>query len=147
MRQYLELIAGIIEKAWPVAGPLVGIFIGGWLTNRNQRRQRIADRKREEYREPLHKLNQTLSIIANFHAPISDFTGGEERQDEEAKNKALIVIDTRIFIDDEMHRIDLRNRCLKAIQEVESDRHSLAFVRAVRDITKDIKNVAKTLTS
>ena len=145
MRQYWELIVAVIQEAWPAAGPIIGIFIGAWLTNRNQRKQRIADSKKEEYRELLGKLNQTLSIIANFHAPMSVFTGGEERQYAEAKDEALIVIDTRIFIDDEMEKIDLRNRWLKAIQEVEKDRHGLAFVRAIREITKDIKDAAKTL--
>jgi hypothetical protein len=146
MSQYWEIVTGIIQKTWPAVGPLVGIFIGAWLTSRNQRKQRIVYGKKEEYRDLLHKLTQTLSIISGFHTPISVFTGGEERQYAEAKDEALIAIDTRIFIDDEMQNIDLRNRWLKAVQEVEKDRHGLAFVRTVREITNDIKEAAKQLT-
>jgi heme exporter protein D len=42
---------------WAAVGPLIGVFIGAFLTNRTQRKQWLADRKREEY----HQLMSTIT--------------------------------------------------------------------------------------
>lgn len=129
-------------KMWAALGPLVGIFIGSWLTNHHLKQSRIADSKKEEYRELLSTLTRTLKTIAQFHAPVGLHSGAEEREYDDANDEALISIDTRLFIRKEIDKIELRTRWQSAVQELEQNHHSVAFVRTVRKITDEIKETA-----
>jgi hypothetical protein len=62
----------ILAALWAGVGPLVGVLVGAYLTNRIQRRLWLADHKRQEYRElftvmtnafgKLLELNNTVSL-------------------------------------------------------------------------------------
>jgi len=136
-------------KIWTALGPLVyssiGVFIGSWLTKRHLKESRLADSKKEEYRELLSTLIRTLKTIANFHEPVSVHSGEEERKYYEAKDESIIAIDTRLFIGKEIEKMDLRKRWHAAVQELEQGGHSLAFVRTARNITEDVKETAEHL--
>jgi hypothetical protein len=46
--------------------PLLGVLLGGWLTNRNQRRDWVADNMKQEYRELLTTLSKTFTLYAEL---------------------------------------------------------------------------------
>jgi hypothetical protein len=144
-----KTLGDLAEKVWTVLGPLVyssiGVFIGSWLTKRHLKESRLAESKKEEYRELLSTLIRTLNTIANFHGPMSVIPGEEERKYYEAKDEALIAIDTRLFIRKDVDKMELRERWQNAVHELEQGGHSLAFVRAVRKITEDVKDTAEHL--
>jgi len=132
----------IFLSVWAIVGPLIGVALGSWLTTRNQRKHWIADNKKDEYRELLRVLNASTKTISNFHAQMGFRSGEEERKTEEAKDEALIAIETRLFIRDEILKIKLRERWLYAIRELETGGHSLAFVRCAREMFGEISTEA-----
>jgi len=140
-----KIVGDWAGKVWTALGPLVGVCIGAWLTSRHLKTSRIADSKKDEYRELLSTLTRTLKTIANFHGPMSVHSGKEEQEYYEAKDEALIAIDTRLFIRKEMNKIELRQRWQNAAQELHQSGHSLAFVITVRKITEEIKDTAEHL--
>ena len=130
---------------WSVLSVLIGILVGAYFTDRIQRKRENTNSKKEEYRELLSTLTQASNKIANFHGPIVDHSPEEERAYYEAKEKALIVIDTRLFITSEIEKIDLRGRWISAVHDVESCGDSLVFRRTVRQITRQIISAGKHL--
>lgn len=52
-----SLAGKIVTMVWAAIGPLAGVLIGALLASRIQRRQWLADRKREEY----HKLISAIT--------------------------------------------------------------------------------------
>ena len=130
---------------WSVLSVLIGILVGAYITDRIQRKRENTNSKKEEYRELLSTLTQASSKIANFHGPIVDHSPEEERAYYEAKEKALIVIDTRLFITSEIEKIDLRGRWISAVHDVENGGHSLVFRRTVRQIIRQIISAGKHL--
>ena len=126
-----------------LSGMLIGILVGSYLNDRNYRRREYANSKKEEYRELLATLTQCSNKIAEYHGPNDTHSPDEERAYYEAKEKALIVIDNRLFITGELEKIDLRSRWVSAVHDVENGGHSLEFRRIVRRMTRQIISAAK----
>jgi hypothetical protein len=50
---------------WSVVGPIVGLFIGNYLSRSSQRRQWIADSQKQEYMELLRGFNRlNMELVA-----------------------------------------------------------------------------------
>jgi hypothetical protein len=130
---------------WSVLSVLIGVLIGALLADRLQRKRENTNSKKEEYRELLSTLSQAAGRIADFHGPVADHSSDEERAYYEAKEKALIVIDNRLFITREIEKIDLRGRWISAVHDVENGGHSLEFRRAVRQMMRQIISAGKHL--
>jgi hypothetical protein len=130
---------------WSVLSVLIGVLVGALVSDRLQRKRENTDSKKEEYRELLSTLTQASSKIADFHGPIANHSPDEERAYYEAKEKALIVIDNRLFITKEIEKIDLRTRWISAVHDVENGGHSLEFRRTVRQMMRQIISAGKHL--
>lgn len=130
---------------WSVLNVLIGVLVGAYIAYRIQRKRENTDSKKEEYRELLSTLNQVSSKIADFHGPIVAHSPEEERAYYEAKEKALIVIDSRLFITSEIEKIDLRSRWISAVHDAENGGHSLVFRRTTRQIMRQIISAGKQL--
>jgi uncharacterized protein YneF (UPF0154 family) len=130
---------------WYVLSVLIGVLIGTYIADRIQRKRENANSRKEEYRELLGTLTQASSKIADFHGPIADHSPDEERAYYEAKVKALIVIDNRLFITSEIEKLDLRSRWISAIHDVENGGHNIVFRRTVSQMMRQIINAGKHL--
>jgi uncharacterized protein YneF (UPF0154 family) len=139
------MIVKAVNAMWPFLGVLIGVLVGAYIADRIQRKRENTNSKKEEYRELLSTLTQTSSKIADFHGPVVAHSPEEERAYYEAKEKALIVIDTRLFITSEIEKIDLRSRWISAVHDVENGGHSLVFRRTVRQIMRQIISAGKQL--
>lgn len=128
---------------WAAVGPLIGVLLGGYLTMRVQRNHWKLDNKKEEYRELIGTLTQSFNVIMDFHAPMVGHGPEEQRAAHGAHLKALAVLGDRLFIADEIKRLDLRNRWNKVAHEIEAGGHSQAFARGVVEIMDDITASAK----
>jgi hypothetical protein len=135
----------VASAIWSLLSILISVLIGAFIADRIQRKRENLSSKKEEYRELLATLTQAASKIADFHGPIATHTPHEERDYYEAKEKALIVIETRLFITSEMEKMDLRSRWISAVHDVENGGHSLVFRRTIRQILRQITNAAKRL--
>ena len=95
----------VFLSLWAAVGPLVGVLLGGYLAIRAQKKHWILDSKKEEYRELISTLTQTLNVLLDFHAFMVAQGPEEQRAAHIAKMKALAVIGDRLFISDEVKRI------------------------------------------
>jgi len=130
---------------WSVLSVLIGVLVGALIADRIQRNRENTNSKKEEYRELLSTLTQAATNIADFHGPVAEHSPEEERAYYEAKERAVIVIDNRIFITREIEKMDLRRRWISAVHDVENGGHSLEFRRTVRQIQRQIVSAGKHL--
>ncbi len=139
--------AAVFHSIWVEVGPLVGVvlgvLLGAYLTMRAQRQHWILDSKKEEYRELLSTLSQSMNAILDLHTPMIAHGPEEQRAEHDSQLKALAVIGDRLFISDEVKKIDVLNRWCKAVREIETGGHSGAFARTVKGILADITDSAK----
>jgi hypothetical protein len=139
------MIVKFASAAWFFLGVLIGTLVGAYIADRNQKKRENTNSKKDEYRELLSTLTQASRKIADFHGPVVDHSPDEERAYYEAKEKALIVMDSRLFITSEIEKIDLRSRWISAVHDVENGGHSVMFRRTVRQITRQIISAGKQL--
>ena len=126
-------------KAWAAIGPLVGIFIGAYLTQRGQRDQRIADNKKSEYRELLTTLTKTFTGIVQLQAPGVGLGPQEQRTISDLELQSLVVIRDRIFIAKEVEDMNLIARWNQALRDYDKTLDAGAFDNAFRLITADLQ--------
>lgn len=64
------LVGRFASVIWGAVGPLIGVLVGASLTSRIQRRQWLADRKREEYHQLLSTITgayQEMMLLKNVN--------------------------------------------------------------------------------
>jgi hypothetical protein len=135
----------VVSAIWPILGVLIGVLVGAYIADRIQKKQANSSSKKEEFRDLLTTLTQTARTIADFHGPNDSHSPEEERAYYEAKEKALIAIENRLFITTEIEKINLRSRWISAVHDVENGGHSDEFRRTVRQITRQIISAGKQL--
>jgi hypothetical protein len=128
---------------WAAVGPLVGVLLGGYLAMRVQKRHWVLDNQKEEYRELLSTLTESFNVILDFHTPMVAHGSEEQRAAHAAHLRALAVIGDRLFISEEVKKIDLLNRWRAAVHEIETGGHSPAFARSVGEVLTEIVTSAK----
>jgi len=115
-------------SVWAIVGPLVGILLGSWLTTRNQRRQWLLDNKRSEYRELLTTIADAGSKLLVFWGRNPVVASGEEQfMIGETARQSVDVIYNRLFIADEVKRLDVLKRWEDAIDKLRKSRNVDAY--------------------
>lgn len=90
---------------WAAVGPMVGIGLGYLLTSRQQRKQWLQDKRREEYRELLSALTTSYMTLMHISEQVEN---GQKIQaeisliGEKAKIEAYRVLRDRIIIAEEI---------------------------------------------
>jgi hypothetical protein len=130
-------------RAWLAVGPLVGVLVGSWLTTRTQRKHWLMDNKRAEYR----KLLTTLSSCGTRFAMIygvgpTGLSPNEQRKLARAAEQSGNVIYNRLFIADEMKRLNVMNRWKQTVDALRNGRNMNAFTEGFGGIMEDIRTAA-----
>jgi hypothetical protein len=99
---------------WAVIAPLVGIFLGHYLTRSWQREQWLRDSRKEEFRELLTTLTRSYRTMVLDPNTIRTFW--------EANGTALNVIRDRIYIAEDLKRHDIFESWLFAVSDFEADK-------------------------
>jgi len=134
-----------VSAIWSILGVLIGVLVGAYIADRIQKKRENSNSKKEEFRDLLTTLTQSARKIADFHGPNDSHSTEEERAYYEAKERALIAIENRLFITTEIEKINLRSRWISAVHDVENGGHSDEFRRTVRQITRQIISAGKQL--
>lgn len=133
----------IFLHVWAIAGPLVGILLGGWLTTKNQRKLWLLDHRRAEYRELLTTLSDWRSHCAIAPAAgDSGMTPRHHRLMSEATRKLANVVANRLFIAAEVKRIGIEERCGDAYAALKEGCDGRAFENDLGRIMDDIRKAA-----
>jgi hypothetical protein len=114
--------------------PLAGIVIGHALTRSWQRKQWVLDNKKQEYRELLTTLTRCHAAITRLTSLVETPMVIPDRNRSvdynslvETHAEALNVIRDRIFIADNVKRMDILNRWLQATKLYQEQQDVTAF--------------------
>jgi len=140
-----------VRAAWSVVGPLiyalVGLLVGAYLTNRNQQKYWVADNKRAEYRELLTALSEAFTTIVRLRGTGVASGAQEQRLLENLELRANIVILDRIFIADDVAKMEILNRWNGALQVYDRTLDKSVFGAAYSEIRHDVAlSAAKIIT-
>ena len=132
-------------NVWAIAGPFVGILLGSWLTTRNQRRHWLLDNKRSEYRELLTTIADSGSKLLVFWGRNPVVASGEEQFTiGETARQSVDVIYNRLFIADEVKKLDVLKRWEATIDGLRKSHNVDAFGKLMDQIMDDIRRAALT---
>jgi len=139
----LKELAEYTGKAWTVIGPLIGVFVGSWLTTKGQHKHWLLDNKRAEYR----KLLTTLSACGSYFVTLFGMepvvlSPGEQRKLAKMADRSPNVIYNRLFIAGEMKRLNIMNRWVLMVTTFRNDRNVNAYTQSFDAIVEDIRTAA-----
>jgi heme exporter protein D len=142
---YLFLAArDFVKYVWPAVGPLVGVLVGAYIANRNQRRHWLADSKREEYREILAVMNKTAGAIAN--ADFSATSAIDFRELVEVHPELLTgvmeILGTRIFITRTLEKMKFQKRFVSACTNLGGGSGLGPFIEVIDQLCKELRDAA-----
>ena len=132
----------ILSGTWAVAGPLIGLLVGAYITNRNQRRSWVADNTRVEYRELLSILVEAMANALSLQRAIAGFGPEDQRKFEDIDKKVGMTLLDRIFIARAVMEMKLPDRWAKAISEYHDTGNNANFAAHVEEIRKDLTESA-----
>ena len=133
-----------VKAAWVVVGPLVGVLIGAYVANRNQRKHWSLDNKRLEYRELISTLARSFTTIVNVESR-PERSRENAMEGETAKMQALNVIRDRIFIGMIVKRLQLFDRWTEAVRLFYSGRDYKKFAADFEDIMFELEQYSRKL--
>ncbi|SRR5258707_10181705 len=139
-----KTIADYSSKLWAIAGPLIGVLLGAYLTTRTQRKHWILDNKRAEFRKLLTTLTRAYSTIVNIESrPLR--SGHQEEKCEQMRLLALNVIRDRIFIASEVKKAGLLEKWNEAVLSFTQDRDYKLFATRFAGIADLVRSEAAKL--
>jgi hypothetical protein len=146
MNQFVSWLICHSRDIWSVAGPLVGVLIGAYVANRNQRKHWIADNKKQEYRELLTALTRAFGAMLELRGAGMIALGPEDQRAYGAmETQALQIIRDRLFIADEVTQMDLLNRWADATKDFDSTHNPRTFAAGFGKIADSVTASAKKL--
>ena len=111
----MPLWVTIFFTVWAAVGPLVGILIGHYLGRSWQRRQWLADNRKEEYRRVLAGFNRLNMSLAERYR-----SGNPNAQEiKQAMEETSIALNTSLFITDFLEESQVAGAVLDAVRKLE----------------------------
>lgn len=114
------IVWNFLTRVWSGIGPLVGVFVGAWLSRSWQRRQWVLDNRKAEYRELISCLSQSAhSLMDAFSTNVGYGSGSDEQLwgVDGAASRGYNVISDRLFIAEVMKRENVRDRWLALVKQ------------------------------
>jgi hypothetical protein len=129
----------LIFAVWAAVGPLVGIVIGHYLTRSWQRRQWIADNRKEEYRKVLSGLNRLNTLLVKQH--LNGRVDVEEIKP--AMDEVSVALNTSLFITDFLEESkvagDVLDYAKKLVQGGSFEDYQANYWKAIHQIIASAK--------
>lgn len=120
-----------------------GVIIGQRMARTSEEKKFRRECRKEEFQTLLSALTKSYGTIVQFRRPLVALAEQEQRALSEAEATALMVIRDRIYIADDVQRLDILNRWIKALRDldykglVESE-----FSKRYNEINADIVKAA-----
>ena len=104
---------------WPVVALLIGVLAGGYIANRNQKKQWLADSQKQEYRELLSTLTTAATVLIDYYQTgNATHTPAEREQTFKVYADALRILQDRIFIAKAIKESKIYDRWTVAMQDL-----------------------------
>jgi hypothetical protein len=135
-------LLAVMLNIWAAVGPLVGIFIGTYLTQSSQRRQWIADNKVKEWRDLLGTLMTSMTTIIRC-SNIAPQTSEVAVEDLRARVAAGEVINNRLFVAREVRQGNILEKWHEAVKIFDENHDPKAFGTSLGKIQFQIEQGAR----
>jgi hypothetical protein len=132
----------IILGIWAAVGPLVGVRYGHDLSKRWQKEHWLANNRKEEYREVLQALSAAIGPMVQFGAPGSTANLEELKAATSAENAAYAILETRLFIKNELETLGVYGRWKALASKFSKDKNVQEFSEGYKTLTEDIRKAA-----
>ena len=132
----------IFFKIWAVAGPLIGVVLGGYLSRMWQREQWVLDNKKQEYRELMTALTRTYGLFAQYKAPMVAIDAQTQRMLDEADAEALLILRDRLFIRKEIEDANVQSMWVGAVIAYDRTLDLSTFTHAFNNISDVLTTLA-----
>jgi hypothetical protein len=143
-----------VTAIWAALGPLVGVLIGAYIANLNQRRQWLAGCRKEEYSELISVLTKSLMTYITLQAFLvskgpgatrAEWWGPEEQRSEYAALSSVgETARNRLFIAHTVKSLHIVERWHTATRAVESGGSLDEFSASVGKLLDEIRDAALT---
>jgi hypothetical protein len=137
MNQYVNW--AVLAALWAGVGPLIGVLVGAYLTKRIQRRQWLADNKKDEYRDLLSVISRGYSQFVRL---VKASDAWDDSEVNEIKFMVLDTIQDRIFIADELSELRIFSRWQAAVLALEKNHDEGQFTETVGTLLRDLRTAA-----
>jgi hypothetical protein len=110
-------ILTLVLSIWAGVGPLVGLLVGHYLIRSWQREQWLLDSRKQEFRELISALSDTIVHLMMFTPALE--VGHAEKEFTEfvaAQKVAMRVLADRIYIARDLRELNTSDRFLNATQ-------------------------------
>jgi|SRR6267154_3344340 len=126
-----------LKAVWASVGPLVGVLVGALLARSWDRRKWTNENRRQEYRELLTALTSACTaLIDNAQAVVQSPPEQIFARDEYFKS--LRVLQDRIFIANEIGKMNLFDRWGTAMKDLQETRNFHKFEDTFEAMRKEI---------
>lgn len=138
-----DIVASYSKGLWAVGGPLLGVLVGAYVANRNQKKHWVADNKKEEYRELLSVMTKAKTLYSSVNAGLIE--AGPER--ENALNSAMLnvneTINSRLFIAPIVERLAIQERWNEAAIAFDDGSERTRFPATVNELLRQLRESAR----
>jgi len=126
-----------LKAVWASVGPLVGVLVGALLARSWDRRKWINENRKQKYRELLTTLTSACTaLIDNAQAIVQ--SPAEQIFARDEYFKSLRVLQDRIFIANEIGKMNLFDRWGTAMKGLQETRNFHKFEDAFEVMRKEI---------
>jgi hypothetical protein len=132
-----------VKYVWPAVGPLVGVLIGAYIANRNQRSHWIADSKKEEYRELITAMTKGLSTYLDVCIVKGLKPGDATERLLEAFTQVMEVTRSRLFIKKTVVSVKVVARWKNLTDTFETNLDHSAFAKGMSELFDDVIEAAE----
>lgn len=139
----LYAVAALTKSAWPAVGPLVGIYIGQSLSKSTQHQQWMRDCRKAEFEALVSALLSAALEIQDYLLSKEQNWPGLEACLETAKQalkRARLVIETRIYVAEDVRRLDVYNRFAKIAEDFHTSEAKAN--EEIRELVRDLVTAA-----
>jgi hypothetical protein len=140
-----NLAEKVARAVWPVVSVLIGVLVGAYIANRNQKKQWVSDNKKQEYRELMTALAEAFNAVVDETVPSIAYGPEEQRAFATAKTTLVITIGDRIFIAQELKEMKFLGRWNTAVVDFHNTHDENVFTETFVGITADIVKAASRL--
>ena len=135
-----ELIGKVSTGIWAVIGPFIGVLVGAYIANQNQRKHWVADNKKREYQELITALILASdSVIRQTKLTV---TIEERRELVSVEQRFVILIATLIFIRNEVMEMKIGERWEEMNTTFANERNTQKLGETLSEIRRDLLNAA-----
>jgi len=133
-----------LKTVWGYIGPLVGVCLGAFLGWHMQRSHWRADNRKREFQELLTALMRGHIAICRILPPGAMVWSREEMRGFNDDIQGVdIAMEDRVFIGDEVRKLDLKGRWDRAMGGFRATHHLQTFEREFEKIKEDIIKAAQ----